>query len=53
MVTWVDRVDYNQFDGSDVKLRDVDKAKLQFSFEPEAAIFSDGTRISLPDMPAR
>jgi hypothetical protein len=35
-------VDYNQFEKSDVRLRDVDKAKLQFSFEPETVIFADG-----------
>jgi hypothetical protein len=52
-VTWVGSVDYNQFQKSDVRLRDIDKAKLQFSFEPETVIFADGTKISSPSVPAR
>src|SRR4030095_5164796 len=45
-VTWSGRLDYNQFDQSDAKLRNVDMAKVQFSFEPETVIFADGTKMS-------
>ena len=52
-VTWVGTLRYNQFEEKDVKLRSVDTAKLQFSFEPETVIFADGTKISSPDVLAR
>ncbi len=52
-VTWVGRLDYNQFEQNDIKLGAVDMAKLQFSFEPETVIFADGTKISAPGALAR
>lgn len=48
-VTWIVRIDFNEFDTSDVRLRDIDEKKLTFSFIPTTLMFSDGRKLEAPE----
>jgi len=46
---WMGTMDYNQFQAVDNKLKTTDFDKLKFDWEPEVYIFSDGTRLTMPE----
>jgi hypothetical protein len=48
-LTWDGETDFNQFMNDDVKLRDADQTKIQMEFLPDAIIFTDGSRLELPN----
>lgn len=48
-VTWEGSMDFNPYMEDNVKLRDTDQSKLKLDFEPDAILFTDGTRLTIPE----
>lgn len=45
-VNWQGAIEVNQFMDEDIKLRDIEFAKVQFDFDMDTIIFSDGTTLT-------
>lgn len=52
IATWEGQITYNQFEGSDVKLKDADLKDLRTRWEPQSILFADGSKLVLSEADA-
>jgi hypothetical protein len=47
-VDWTGSSKYNEFDSTDVDLKDADLANIRLKWEPKVILFTDGSRLDAP-----